>query len=60
MAPSLDGKADKADTILLTSLSRGRAANAIIGQASFAFGNGVTASASASHAEGNATVASGD
>lgn len=46
------GKADKADTVLSTTLSRGRTANSIIGEGSFAFGNNVTASGAYSHAEG--------
>lgn len=54
----ISGKADKADTILDTTLSRGRLANSTVGIASFAFGNDVTASAVASHAEGQGTTAS--
>lgn len=44
--------AAKADTVLSTTLSRGRTANSIIGEGSFAFGNNVTASGAYSHAEG--------
>jgi len=51
-ASDISGKADKADTVLDTTLSRGRLANSTVGTASFAFGNDVTASAVASHAEG--------
>ena len=54
----ISGKADKADTIFDTTLSRGRLANSTVGIASFAFGNDVTASAVASHAEGQGTTAS--
>ena len=54
----ISGKADKAGTILDTTLSRGRLANSTVGTASFAFGNDVTASAVASHAEGQGTIAS--
>lgn len=55
----LSGKADKADTVLDTTLSRGRKANSVVGERSFAFGNDVTASGNNSHAEGQETVASG-
>lgn len=53
------GKADKADTVLDTSLSRGRKADTQAGYGSFAFGNDVEASGMYSHAEGYGTVASG-
>lgn len=52
-------KADKADTVLDTTLSRGRKANTNVGFASFAFGENVTASGTDSHAEGNNTQATG-
>lgn len=56
---AIEAKADKADTVLDTTLSRGRLANSTVGTASFAFGNDVTASAVASHAEGQGATASG-
>ena len=66
-------KADKSDTVLTTTLSRGRKANTTVGTGSFAFGNSVessgsysfgegaytSATSSYSHAEGNLTTASG-
>ena len=55
----ISGKADKTDTVLLTTLSRGRAANTTTGEGSYAFGSGVTASGSYSHSEGQGTTASG-
>ena len=55
----LSGYATKADTVLDTTLSRGRKANTTVGTSSFAFGNNVEASGSYSHAEGYGTVASG-
>ena len=55
----LSSKADKADTVLDTTLSRGREPNTTVGTASFAFGVDVEASAYASHAEGAFTTASG-
>ena len=51
--------ARKTDTVLDTTLSRGRVANTTVGTGSFAFGNNVTASGYYSHAEGNGTLASG-
>jgi len=54
----ISGKADKADTVLDTTLSRGRAANTAVGDGSFAFGDGVEASGILSHAEGGSTIAS--
>ena len=54
----LDSKADKADTILDTTLSRGRLSGSTVGAASFAFGADVTASGQNSHAEGYGTTAS--
>lgn len=53
----LANKADKADTVLDTTLSRGRASGTTVGTASFAFGNYVTASGSSAHAEGSGTRA---
>jgi hypothetical protein len=53
------GKADKRDTVLETTLSRGRKENTTSGEASFAFGENVTASGVYSHAEGQGTRASG-
>ena len=53
----LSGYATKADTVLDTTLSRGRAANTEVGTGSFAFGDNVTASGVYSHAEGRNTVA---
>ena len=55
----LAAKADKSNTVLLTTLSRGRANDEPIGQGSFAFGVNVTASGEFSHAEGNGTVSDG-
>lgn len=54
---SLDTKADKTNTVLNTTLSRGRAANAAVGTASIAFGYSVTASGAYSQAVGQGTVA---
>lgn len=51
-------KADKTDTVLLTTLSRGRKAGTTVGDASFAFGQHVEASGDYSHAEGTFTTAS--
>ena len=48
-------KADKADTVLETTLSRGRIEGSTIGEASFAFGNDVIAAGPYSHAEGYGT-----
>lgn len=56
--PDVSEKADKADTVLETTLSRGRRANTAVGTASFAFGAQVEASGMRSHAEGYGTVAS--
>lgn len=55
----LSNKADKTDTLLYTTLSRGRKENTTVGSASFAFGQEVTASGTYSHAEGYGGVASG-
>ena len=55
----LSDKADKTDTVLNTTLSRGRKAGSVVGLGSVAFGDGVEASGSYSHAEGESTVAGG-
>lgn len=52
----LSGKADKADTVLDTTLSRGRREETEVGPGSFAFGDNATASGDYSHAEGSSTV----
>lgn len=57
--PDISGKADKTDTVLLTSLSRGRIPGRDIGDGSIAFGDGVIASGSQSQAFGIGTLASG-
>ena len=57
--PDISGKADKTDTVLNTTLSRGRKANTTVGYCSFAFGNNVEASHNYSYAEGSNTKASG-
>ena len=57
--PLINGKANKTDTILETTLSRGRKSNTTVGTASFAFGSNVEASAQNTHAEGLNTKASG-
>ena len=51
--------ATKADTVLETTLSRGRKDGSVVGNASFAFGNNLIASGAWSHAEGNSNTASG-
>ena len=56
---TLASKADKADTVLTTTLSRGRKSGTTVGTASFAFGYNVTASGAYSRAEGNNVTASG-
>lgn len=53
-------KADKADTILETTLSRGRRSGTEVGAASFAFGDNVEASGYCADATGSGTEASGD
>lgn len=55
----LDLKADKANTVLDTTLSRGRAENTTIGDNSIAFGNTVTASGTNAVATGYSTSATG-
>ena len=55
----LSGYATKADTVLETTLSRGRKAGTTVGTGSFAFGNAVEASGTYSCAEGNGVIASG-
>lgn len=54
----ISSKADKTNTILNTTLSRGRLENTTIGEGSFAFGIDTTASGAYSHAEGANTTAS--
>ena len=54
--PDVSGKADKTDTVLNTTLSRGRKANTTVGTGSFAFGNNVEASGNYSYAEGQSTA----
>lgn len=49
----------KEDTVLTTTLSRGRKSGEEVGDGSFAFGFKVTASGQHSHAEGSSTTASG-
>ena len=53
----VSGKADKQDTVLNTSLSRGRKASTTIANGSVAFGNNVEASALYAFAIGSNTVA---
>ena len=74
LVTELGTKADKTDTVLNTTLSRGRKANSTVGQYSVAFGHDAeasgalsqaiglypTASGVAAHAEGNSTTASGE
>lgn len=52
-------KADKTDTVLETTLSRGRKEDTTVGEGSFAFGRNVEASGLYSQAEGELTIASG-
>ena len=56
---TLLSKADKTDTVLNTTFSRGRNASTIVGTGSFAFGEEVEASGQYSHAEGMYSIASG-
>ena len=56
----LDEKADKMDTVLETTLSRGRKEGTTVGEGSFAFGQNVEASKAYAHAEGNNTQAIGN
>lgn len=53
----LNTKADKADTVLTTTLSRGRKSGTTVGSGSLAFGTNVEASGTYSHAEGEETSA---
>lgn len=53
------GKADKADTVLDTTLSHGRKENTTVGTSSVAYGQAVEASGTNSHAQGRLTKASG-
>ena len=55
----VSAKADKADTVLDTTLSRGRKEDTTLGVGSFAFGYQVTASGNYSHAECQESTASG-
>lgn len=55
----LSGKADKTDTVLYTTLSRGRAEGSEVGEGSIAFGAGTTASGNNSRAIGAGTQATG-
>lgn len=57
---ALDDYATKADTVLTTTLSRGRKENTTVGTGSFAFGDNIEASQIYSHAEGAYTIASGN
>lgn len=57
--PDISGKADKTDTVLETTLSRGRKPNTTVGNYSFAFGSSIEASGENSHAEGAGTKATG-
>lgn len=52
--------ATKADTVLTTTLSRGRKADTVVGEGSFAFGNNVVANNVYTHAEGTQTNATGN
>lgn len=54
----LSGYATVADTVLTSTLSKGRKANTTVGVGSFAFGNNVEASGPHAHAEGAVTTAS--
>ena len=56
----LSGFATKADTVLDTTLSRGRRADTIVGEGSFAFGSNIEASGANSFAIGNYAMAKGD
>lgn len=53
-------KADKHDTVLESTLSRGRKASTAVGTGSIAFGDNVTASGDFSRAVGEGTEATGD
>lgn len=55
---AISGKADKTDTVLETTLSRGRREGFSYGDGSFAFGYNVVASGQYSHAEGVVSTAS--
>ena len=59
IATDLNLKADKTDTLLYTTLSRGRKDNTTVGVASIAFGESTEASGTASQAVGLYTIASG-
>ena len=49
----ISGKADKTDTVLLTTLSRGRTANSTVGDYSFVFGNNLQATRTCAFAIGS-------
>ena len=55
----VDAYATKADTVLETTLSRGRKSGTTVGIGSVAFGGNVEASGNQSHAEGSSSIASG-
>ena len=56
----LSGYAEKTDTVLKTTLSRGRKSNTTVGIGSVAFGNNVVASGENAHSEGNGSQATGN
>jgi hypothetical protein len=56
-AEATASKADKEDTVLLSTLSKGRLASSDVGSGSIAYGSDVTASGLHSHAEGDHTIA---
>jgi len=56
----LSGYAEKTDTVLETTLSRGRKSNTTVGIGSVAFGNNVVASGENAHSEGNGSQATGN
>lgn len=60
MQVALNGKADKTDTVLETTLSKGRKTGTTVGESSFAFGFNVEASGTRSTAFGNTTKAIGN
>ena len=55
----LPTKADKADTVLDTTLSRGRRENTMVGEASFVFGTDLSATKDNAHAIGRSNSATG-
>ena len=60
MKIDLSGYAKKTDTVLETTLSRGRKSNTTVGIGSVAFGNNVVASGENAHSEGNGSQATGN